>query len=89
MQLDKVVQFTLLRYILNGMNNIEIKAARLAESILMDWDKEEQVRLAKELACMLLEKNNTDPHETLDSQPLKLDLFEPIVCMYGVKPTIF
>lgn len=26
-------------------------AARLAESVLMDWDKEEQVRLAKEVAC--------------------------------------
>ena len=26
-------------------------ASRLAESVLMDWDKEEQVRLAKEVAC--------------------------------------
>lgn len=25
-------------------------ASRLAESVLMDWDKEEQVRLAKEVA---------------------------------------
>lgn len=30
---------------------LEILASRLAESVLMDWDKEEQVRLAKEVAC--------------------------------------
>ena len=28
-----------------------VLASRLAESVLMDWDKEEQVRLAKEVAC--------------------------------------
>ena len=28
-----------------------VLSARLAESVLMDWDKEEQVRLAKEVAC--------------------------------------
>ena len=30
---------------------LAVLASRLAESILMDWDKEEQVRLAKEVAC--------------------------------------
>ena len=29
---------------------LEVLSARLAESVLMDWDKEEQVRLAKEVA---------------------------------------
>ena len=29
---------------------LAVLSARLAESILMDWDKEEQVRLAKEVA---------------------------------------
>lgn len=28
-----------------------VLASRLAESVLMDWDKEEQVRLAREVAC--------------------------------------
>ena len=32
------------------MESITILANRLAESVLMDWDKEEQVRLAKEVA---------------------------------------
>ena len=27
-----------------------VLASRLAESVLMDWDKDEQVRLAKEVA---------------------------------------
>ena len=31
-------------------NTLGILASRLAESVLMDWDKEEQVRLAKEVA---------------------------------------
>lgn len=31
-------------------NALEILASRLAESVLMDWDKEEQARLAKEVA---------------------------------------
>ena len=30
---------------------LAVLSARLAESVLMDWDKEEQVRLAKEVAC--------------------------------------
>lgn len=30
---------------------LAVLASRLAESVLMDWDKEEQVRLAKEVAC--------------------------------------
>ena len=30
---------------------LAVIASRLAESVLMDWDKEEQVRLAKEVAC--------------------------------------
>lgn len=30
---------------------LAIIASRLAESVLMDWNKEEQVRLAKEVAC--------------------------------------
>lgn len=30
---------------------LAVVASRLAESVLMDWDKEEQVRLAKEVAC--------------------------------------
>jgi hypothetical protein len=30
---------------------LAVIADRLAESVLMDWDKEEQVRLAKEVAC--------------------------------------
>lgn len=29
---------------------LAVIASRLAESVLMDWDKEEQVRLAKEAA---------------------------------------
>ena len=29
---------------------LEVLSARLAESVLMEWDKEEQVRLAKEVA---------------------------------------
>lgn len=29
---------------------LAVLSARLAESVLMDWDKEEQVRLAKEVA---------------------------------------
>jgi hypothetical protein len=29
---------------------LEVLSARLAESVLMDWDKEEQVKLAKEVA---------------------------------------
>jgi hypothetical protein len=29
---------------------LAVLASRLAESVLMDWDKEEQVRLAKEVA---------------------------------------
>ena len=29
---------------------LAVVASRLAESVLMDWDKEEQVRLAKEVA---------------------------------------
>jgi hypothetical protein len=33
------------------MEKILILANRLAESVLMAWDKEEQVRLAKEVAC--------------------------------------
>ena len=33
------------------MEKITILANRLAESILMDWDKEEQIKLAKEVAC--------------------------------------
>ena len=32
------------------MEKITILANRLAESILMDWDKEEQIKLAKEVA---------------------------------------
>ena len=32
------------------LSKILILANRLAESILMDWDKEEQVKLAKEVA---------------------------------------
>ena len=28
-----------------------VLSARLAESVLMDWDKEEQIKLAKEVAC--------------------------------------
>lgn len=32
-------------------NTLVILASRLAESVLMDWDKEEQVKLAKEVAC--------------------------------------
>ena len=32
------------------MEKILILANRLAESVLMDWDKEEQVKLAKEVA---------------------------------------
>ena len=31
-------------------NELAVIASRLAESVLMDWDKEEQVRLAKEVA---------------------------------------
>lgn len=31
-------------------NTLATLASRLAESVLMDWDKEEQVRLAKEVA---------------------------------------
>ena len=31
---------------------LAVLSARLAESVLMDWDKEEQVRLAKEVATM-------------------------------------
>ena len=31
--------------------DLAVLASRLAESVLMDWDKEEQVRLAKEVAC--------------------------------------
>ena len=30
---------------------LAVIASRLAESVLMDWDKEEQVRLAREVAC--------------------------------------
>lgn len=30
---------------------LAVLASRLAESVLMDWDKEEQVKLAKEVAC--------------------------------------
>ena len=30
---------------------LAVLASRLAESVLMDWDKEEQVRLAKDVAC--------------------------------------
>ena len=30
---------------------LAVLASRLAESILMDWDKDEQVRLAKKVAC--------------------------------------
>ena len=30
---------------------LAVIASQLAESVLMDWDKEEQVRLAKEVAC--------------------------------------
>ena len=30
---------------------LAVLSARLAESVLMDWVKEEQVRLAKEVAC--------------------------------------
>lgn len=30
---------------------LAVLASRLAESVLMDWDKEQQVRLAKEIAC--------------------------------------
>ena len=30
---------------------LAVFASRLAESVLMDWDKEEQVRLAREVAC--------------------------------------
>ena len=29
---------------------LAVLASRLAESVLMDWDKEEQVKLAKEVA---------------------------------------
>ena len=29
---------------------LAVIASRLAESVLMDWDKEEQVRLAREVA---------------------------------------
>ena len=32
------------------MEKITILANRLAESILMNWDKEEQIKLAKEVA---------------------------------------
>ena len=32
------------------MEKITILANRLAESILMDWDKEEQIKLAKEVS---------------------------------------
>lgn len=32
------------------ISKITILANRLAESILMDWDKEEQIKLAKEVA---------------------------------------
>ena len=30
---------------------LAVLASRLAESVLMDWDKEEQVKLEKEVAC--------------------------------------
>ena len=30
---------------------LAVLASRLAESVLMDWDKEERARLAKEVAC--------------------------------------
>ena len=35
---------------------LAVIAGRLAESVLMDWDKEEQVRLAKEVAikCQMM-----------------------------------
>ena len=33
------------------MEKIVILANRLSESILFDWDKEEVIKLAKEVAC--------------------------------------
>jgi hypothetical protein len=35
----------------NKYKALAVLASRLAESILMNWDKEEQVKLAKEVAC--------------------------------------
>lgn len=73
------------------MTSIEILAARLAESILMDWDKEQQVDLAHQLVVELLKKQYDEEPDTTENKPLETPSisgkgpFEPVVVMYGTQ----
>lgn len=69
------------------MTQIEILASRLAESVLMDWDKEQQVDLAQNLAVELLKKASDERQSASETKSSghTPDPFPTVVTMYGVQ----